>query len=502
MPSVETSGDGRVQVDGQSPLPLHQTIFDEMNLVELPFALLSLKPTSSRVFSLSQDGRERLVADEAVGGLPSALAERVVLGLMWMTNHQTAFSSPTVRFALRTLVSDYIYPGRFSTSYRPSSELLASVEEQIRRVAHTRLISDRWYDRTLNRHVAIDASIIDYVMVFEKGGRCGPRVLEMRWGQKFFESVKAHYTKPIDLSTYQRIEVPLDRRLFRWLDRQLAKKTSQVVQSCQTFARYKLAMSGAVIQKGGRTASSYIVGNLRESIDRLTSIGFRVGLTVDAAPPDYALTFERLAEGESSSVRVDDPVHLLIPMFDELAHGIPRTAPRRPVDARDRKVAERWMRAYGSTQAEWMIRRCLEIQRTTGGRRILKFAGLELYEGAAAGDYQRTAREQGGQASIAFRESMPARWKKYRDVIAAQPLPEGELEALRKVAADRVDAHRVAMTPETRSRIFEGELRDLKLNHHGVMSEREFFAFSTEESLSAALIARHGLNPFTMTDPS
>ena len=59
--------------------------FDEMNLVELPFALLTdAKEARSKPVievPLAPDGSEALVSN-ARSSLPTALAERVVLGLL------------------------------------------------------------------------------------------------------------------------------------------------------------------------------------------------------------------------------------------------------------------------------------------------------------------------------------------------------------------------------------------------------------------------------------
>ena len=91
--------------------------FDEMNLVELPFALLTdakearAKPVLE--VALGPDGTEALVAN-ARSSVPTALAERVVLGLMWLTQQENAFKEPVVRFPLRKLVEHYMYPDRFN----------------------------------------------------------------------------------------------------------------------------------------------------------------------------------------------------------------------------------------------------------------------------------------------------------------------------------------------------------------------------------------------------
>src|SRR5689334_10585249 len=96
-------------------LETEKVAFDEMNLVELRFALLTdgkeaaLKPVPEVL--LSPNGAERLVAGK--NSVPTALAERVVLGLLWLTQQDNGFREPVVRFTLRGLIEKYMHPDRF-----------------------------------------------------------------------------------------------------------------------------------------------------------------------------------------------------------------------------------------------------------------------------------------------------------------------------------------------------------------------------------------------------
>ena len=146
----------------------------------------------------------------------------------------------------------------------------------------------------LGKQTKMNAAIIDYIQVVHEGGRNSARVVEVRWGAKLFKSVQARYTKSLDVRTILRIERPMDLRFYRWLDRQLARKARETVASCQNFARFKLLMRGQKIERGGRTASSYIVRKLSESLERLDDIGFSVRMTVDQSRPDYRLVFEKI----------------------------------------------------------------------------------------------------------------------------------------------------------------------------------------------------------------
>lgn len=476
---------------------LEEIAFDEMNIIELPIALLARDTTNQRAHALSLSGNEKLVADEAVDGLPSALGERVVIALMWFARQRNNFDDPTIIFALRELVTHYVFPGRFSGTYTPGQKVLRAVEEQIRRVAHTRLVSDRWFDRKLNRQVRIDASIIDYLKVVDEGGPKRPRILEIRWGSLFYQSVRNSYTKPIDLATYQRIEAPLDRRLYRWLDRQLSCKTEQTVKSCQAFARFKLAMSGAVVEGGGRAASSYIVKALRESLERLASVGFVVTMAVDASQPDHALTFtRRLLKGHVEVLIADLPLEL-VHYFEQVAHGIPADRPVREISPNDRTNAERWIDTYGYEQARWMVDRAVAIQKEVGGERILRFAGLKLYESAAAGDYEKYQEAREAQLSLQFRAELAKLYQRYREALGDKRASDEEEAVFETSAQDALAANPFAanLSPATRDMMLRGEKRALRLKHFRVLSEKDFSAYADERQLRAALMDHHGFDP-------
>lgn len=482
------------EIATQEVLPLEDpqaTAFDEMNIVEIPFALLANK-TSRKSIALSISGHERLVADDYAGALPTALAERVILGLMWYAKQTNGFSSPVIRFSLRRLITDYVFPGRFLGGYTPNQSLFSAVETQILRVAHTRIVSDRWYDRREKRHVPIDASIIDYIKVVQKGGASTPKILEIRWGALLFESIRNHYTKPIDIDTYQRIERPLDRRFYRWLDRQLAEKPRQEVPSCQCFAKYKLAMSSSTLEKGGRTASSYVTNQLEGSLKRLSDLGFGVLMHIDRSKLDYRLTFIRLGHTKANEVVIEDQAANLVGHFQFLNYGLPPKTQH--VSARDREAAERWIKMYGLEKARGMVERCLVVAKEQPKPiKILKFVGLDRFEQAAASDCEEHGK---GQLSLQFAAKVSSLWELY-ELTIRKALRAEEKERFRQEAIAYVHALPIKVTT-SKETIIRAEAFQRERKHLGMLCEEEFRLFTSEEVLREALIGRHGFDPLSV----
>lgn len=481
-------------------LSLDDVAFDEMNIVETPFALLTNDTKAHTSLSLSPGGHERLVTADSVLGLPNSLAEPTVLGLMWLSMREHRFTSPVTRFSLRNLVCNYVFPGRYVGTYTPSQKILKAVEQQLNCVANTRIFTDRWYDRSLKKRTKMNAAIIDYVQVIDEGGKNRPGILEVRWGAQFYKSIVEQYTKPIDPALFHRISNPLDRRLYRWLDRQLALKERQEVRSCQNFARFKLLMTGQKLNAGGRTASSYIAKRLEESLERLDGLGFAVRLEVDSSHHDFSFVFIRLAVEGPNEVVIEDKAGELVCEFQLHAHGIPRSAKRRRLPKSDREEAARWIEAYGVRPASWMVQRCVEIQRSQRAEKILTFKGLARYEHAALGDYDRHRKKEAGQLELEIEKCRDRRWERYQKVMlrcADEGLTPADLAVLEKKAtsdlAEELGSDFVNHLGY--QRVLDVHLRKRKLEVIKAIGKDEFYGYSSEEALSRAITERHGADP-------
>lgn len=494
-PEVIVDEDRQLQL-----LPGDEYIFDEMNLVELPFCVLSKDNHGLTTLPLSPEGNEYLQTSGKKHGLPTALARRTVLGLMWLTMEQNGFKGRILRVSLRDLVERYMFPDRFQ-SYRAGGKLLAAVEKELHRVAATRIYSNRWYDKKLGKHVEMDASIIDFIAVVEEGGKNSPRILEIGWGTKLIQSIQARYTKGLDVHTWLRITHPLDEALYRWLDRQLECKPRQDVTSCQKFARFKLGMHGERVERGGRTASSYIVEKFSEALERLNGIGFAVRMTVDKSDPDHALSFEKI-ESPMNEVVANDPAGDLVREFRRLCHGLPVDSKKTRIREGDRSLAAEWLKTYGYEQAVWMVKRCRELHEKglQGNRPLYSFAGLGFYENVAVSDYQRWRQEKAGQLRLTFRELRQTQWEAYRDSLlrdAEVDLSEALLTELEAKARKTVLERHQNFQPSdsTMGMLTNVEFQSLKLDQLGVMPEDEFMGYETDELLRKALVGRHGKDP-------
>ncbi|MCC6898781.1 MAG: replication initiator protein A [Polyangiaceae bacterium] len=479
---------------------LDDLAFDEMNIVELPFALLTRNTDGIYEMPLSADGRSRLACLKSSGhGLPNALAPRVLLGMMWMWKNGPESGGRTFTVKLRELVERYMYPDRFTT-YAPNGELLRSVERQINCIANTRIHTDKWWDRKLKRHQEANVAIISDVKVIDEGGRHRPRRLQVTWGEAFWQSMVERYTKPIDARIVQSLDNPLDLQLYRLLDRQLATKSRQQYSNIVAFARYKLGMRGKTIDAGGRTASSYVAQKLGESLRRLRQERFVVRMTIDRSVDPFSVTFERLANpspGQKHEVVDDDLPGELVREFFFHAHGVPRDGRRTRVARVDRAIASEWVTVYGLEKAKWMVQRCVKMQRDRGREPILMFRGLRMYENAAAGAFEQGARKESASRELMVEEEIARIWDSYQQALV--DLFDGRTgrDGLSRLEAETREELRREM-PEKPGFILEAHLRArihaAKCGRMNAMSEAEFRSTAGLglAALRDALAARHG----------
>ena len=121
------------------------------------------------------------------------------------------------------------------------------------------------------------------------------------------------------------------------------------------------------------------------------------------------------------------------------------------------------------------------------------FAGLEPYEAAAEGAYERWRKEQRGQLSLALREERKCRWDTYREARIAEAELSFDTEA--KAELERVAEAIVRGTQDGASiripgvlrKLIDVERRKLILQQLGALSEEAFYeALEVDESFSNA----------------
>ena len=479
---------------GRRELP---TFIDCMNGAENPTNLIVNQNKSISRLDLTPDGRRYLQAEEGYV-LPTALAERALVALRSIHRAQDpTFENQVFRFPIRRLVEDYMYPERYD-GVRAAGNIIKAVLEQLRRVAHTRVCTDGWYDRKKGCRVDMDASIIDYIEVVYAGDNNTPQQVEVAWGKKAWESLRARYIRPLNAKIYVAIDGGFDLRLFRWLDRQLAMKPRQKVNSIQTFARSKLSVHGKTIARGGRTASTYVAKKIKTSIGRLNGFGFPVRVEIDDSRPDFRLTFVRLESGPNEVVEVDDAGDLLR-SFGEVVHGT-KSSRRRVFPDADRILAESWLDQYGIEASGWMAAYAARRFKADVGKKPRTFRALAQYEDAASGAWERWNVERAGQKRLPIMEGsqdpLPT-WDAYCSAVlerSSNPELDRAMSAeVMSALSKEIGSFWRGMGDATRAKMVESAVKDRKVEQLDLLSEEEYSKFTDASALEAELKRRHGV---------
>jgi len=469
--------------------------FDEMNIVEIPFALLTRQSREIAELQLSEDGSTRLVAQRG-HYLPSALAPRVFLSLMWMCKAQTGFQK-SFTFGVRDLAENYLYRKR---SYRVNNATLRAIEHQLTCIAHTRVVSDRWYDVARRRHLTIDAALIDAIKVLDEGGHNSPRLLEVTWGSALYESVTSNYTKPIDLELVSQIENPLELALYRLLDRQLRGKDTQRYSNIQQFARRKLGMTGKTLERGGRTSSNYVARQLTAAVDRLNVRGFSVRVEIDKTEDIFSVTFRRQAATEPNEVIQTDPVAELVRIFQRAAHG---NVDGKRIGGRDRRNARGWHNSFGFEQSVWMIEWAVAHHQKRSDEPLYAFAGLLHYASVAEGAYKRkhaSPTAPRGPVALGEREKKEL-WQQYFDWALAEygkRFDAAHTRRLRAQVRKSADNPFFREHPQALETHLDMMVRYEKVVAIGGLGEREFRAPGSRTELTELLKKAHGVDPLVV----
>lgn len=248
--------------------------YDELNLVEFPFALLSdrQRPGIGTLIFTDEirgpDGdtvrRVWTVTGAEEFGLPTAIDELVYLVLTELTREK-GLDSPKIHFSRYDLVRRLGWPDK-GASYR---RLRLALD---RLLGVTITASRAFYDRKTRTYVDVGFHLIDdYALFDEPRGRKKPDAPDpqsyIRWNKVIYASILAGYVKRLDLGTYLMLRSAVSRRLYRYLDKKRYDGKSQFRIGLTKLAFEKLGMSRTYYP-------SHIRAELARAHEELLGIGF------------------------------------------------------------------------------------------------------------------------------------------------------------------------------------------------------------------------------------
>ena len=196
---------------------------DELNLAEFPLATISdrfLDGTKTVVICddvWDRDRREHVPRKLTISGsdrygLPVAKDDDVLLACVQLSNIGN-FAAREVAFTRYELLKLLRWP-QDSKNYR-------RLATSLRRWQGTTIYSDRtFYDHGRKSWVNRDFGIFDNLFIYERESAGAESARSwLVWNEVIFDSFQAGYLKTLDWDLYCRLENPVAKRLYRFLDK-------------------------------------------------------------------------------------------------------------------------------------------------------------------------------------------------------------------------------------------------------------------------------------------
>lgn len=251
---------------------------DEMNLAEFPIAALTDRVpdgTMTLVFEdqIEHEGdaivRRLSITGHGKLGLPSALDDQVIVGLIQLTKRQNNFTNSRVYFSRYELI-ELLGWSQDGHSYRRIDDALN------RWVGVVLSYENAWWDNAEQSWVDENFHIIDNVTLYDrekamsraKNGKAKPPkpLSSFKWNDVMFRSFQSGNLKQLDLEYYLSLRLPTSKRLYRFLDKRFYHR-ERVDFDLRTLACEHVGMSREY-------APTELKRKLRSAFDELEKSGF------------------------------------------------------------------------------------------------------------------------------------------------------------------------------------------------------------------------------------
>ena len=218
---------------------------DEMNLIELPFCLVSyrnssnIKTLKSKWIGQDEKGNKRefynIITSTDEFGLPTFRGEEVIIATLGITSQQ-GFQNPQVHTTKREMLSLMRWPiqGHY---FKLLTETLHQIEGVL-------IASNHFWDMEGKVYKEKSFHILEGHEFFDTSRRkkgANPKGY-IRWNTDFWEFMQKGFIKPLNTEIYFSLPSNLQRRLYRYADKHLYNGGIEI--DLYDLAFHKLAMVG------------------------------------------------------------------------------------------------------------------------------------------------------------------------------------------------------------------------------------------------------------------
>lgn len=228
---------------------------DELNFAEFPLAALADTVPSGQktlvytdtIFDRGRNepvNRKLTITASDEYGLPTALDDEVILGLVQLTA-KSNFDTKKVHFTRYELIREL--------DWRDESKSYERIEQSLRRWLGVTLYYDKaWWSKEESCWVNESFHILEQVTLFDKERRERRRRANpgdglagkssFVWNEVVFNSFKSGYLKQLDFDLYKRLKSPVAKRMYRFLDKRFYHR-SRLEFDLREFACEKVGLS-------------------------------------------------------------------------------------------------------------------------------------------------------------------------------------------------------------------------------------------------------------------
>lgn len=204
-----------------------------MNLAEFPLASLDDRLPKDQKTLVFEDEitvkgqpvtRRLTISASDKYGLPTALDDEVILGLVQLTRLR-GFAEKRVQFTRYELIR--------LLGWRDEGKSYQRIDESLKRWLGVSLYYDKaWWDKEEKSWVSESFHIVDNVTLYDreryarrnKAAGVGAGCSSFSWNEIVFRNFQAGYLKKLDLQIYQSFRSAVARRLYRFTDKRFYKK--------------------------------------------------------------------------------------------------------------------------------------------------------------------------------------------------------------------------------------------------------------------------------------
>jgi hypothetical protein len=260
---------------------------DELNLAEFPIAALTDRVPDGQTTLVFEDKLEQkegppiirrlTIMAPSKHGLPTAMDDEVMVGLIQLTKRRNNYTDPKVSFSRYELIELLGWPQNGQSYQR--------IEEALHRwVGVVLMYENAWWDNSAKSWVDENFHILENVSLYDRerrrraakpGSKSAARVVKegdplplssFRWNEVIFRSFQSGNLKQLDLEFYLTLRLPTTKRMFRFLDKRFYRR-DRLDFDLKTLACEHIGMSRSY-------KPTELKRRLRPAIEELETLGF------------------------------------------------------------------------------------------------------------------------------------------------------------------------------------------------------------------------------------